>query len=293
MPNLAQLSVERFRNIRQRQRINEKLGDMERDLEDAGLPYVRLRLANWQDAEFQPKNKPLLFTRIRGSPKSLESDSMFLATYAEVRTSIERINISDDLKTAVAAVAAEAVVPESKTANSILPALEEHRKEIRRIRQSVAHEKLKVSTVLRFASRVRSDIPVSRSTTEFIHTLEDYERIAEKAVQKDEFVNVLKSWGNVDLDSLGMYSVLMALVLRYPGRNLSDYHKMRLEVTHEAREAAATWEELSSLVDRNFVITDRGGKRYWPHEAFIRKHYKVKPPKRVTLTDWMPQKTVR
>lgn len=294
MSNVAQLAVERFRNIRQRRLINEKLADMEEDLDDSGLPYVKFRLVGWQDAEFQPKNKPLLFTRIRSSPKSLESDSLFLATYAEVRTSIEQVNISEDLKTAVAAVAAETVVPESRAADPILSKLEKNRKEIRRLRQSVSHERLKVSTVLRFASRVRPDLPLSKGNSDFIHALEDFEQIAEKAVQKDEFVNVLKSWGDVDLNSLtGMYSVIMTLILKYPGRSLTDYHKMRLRLTGEDREAAATWEELNSLFDLGFVTTDKGRRRYWPNKTYIRKHYKVTPPRDVTLKDWMPQGAVR
>jgi len=288
MAGIVELAFERFRNIRQRQRINEKLDDAEQDIQDAGLSYLKFRLVDWHDAQFQPKDKPVLFTRIRGSPKSLETDGMFLATYTQVRTNIERFGISDDLKTAIAAIAAENAVPESKTADSILPKLEERQKELKKIRQSVSRDKLSVPTVLRLASRVDAASPVPKSTVDFIRALEDYEKIAEKAIQKEEFLKVLKAWGDVDLNSLsGMYSVIMALVLKYPGRTLSDYHKMRLAHTNVERESAATWEELTSLIEFGYVTTDRGRKRYWPDTNLIKKRYKVTPPKVITLKDWM------
>lgn len=288
MASVGELAFGRFRNIRQRQRINEKLDDGEQDLQDAGLLDLKFRLVDWHDAQFQPRDKPVLFTRIRGSSKSLESDGMFLATYTQVRTNIERFTISDDMKTAVAAIAAETTVPESRTAESILPRLEEREKGLKKIRQSVARDELSVPTVLRLVSRVDTTSPIPKSTVEFIRALEDYEKIAEKAIQKEEFTNVLKSWGEVDINSLtGMYSVIMALVLKYPGRPLSDYHKMRLGLTNVEREPAATWEELTSLIDFGYVTTDKGRKRYWPNANFIKKRYKVTPPKIVTLKDWM------
>ena len=288
MTSLVELAFERFKNIRQSQRINEKLNETAEDLEEAGLPHQKLKLRDWRSAAFEPPGKPLLFTRIRGSAESLETDAMYLASYAQVRTSIEEYSLDDDLKSAIAAVAAEEVVPESRVENSglLLRVPASRRKEIEKIRQKVVHDDLPITTVLRFVTRADPQLPVSQGNRAFINALEDYEKIAERAVQKPEFLEVLKSWGRSDINSLGgMYSKLMALVLRYPGMSAMEYHRKRLGLTEVDRAPAATWEELASLLDLGYVKLDRK-RRYWPNSAFIKKRHGISAPKMATLEDW-------
>ncbi|MGD0549275.1 MAG: hypothetical protein ABSA81_01855 [Candidatus Bathyarchaeia archaeon] len=289
MTSSFEVALERLKNIQQSQRINERMDEIVQDLDEAGLPHSKLKLRDWRSATFEPPGKPLLFTRIRGSPDSLETDAMYLATYAQVRTSIEEYSLDDDLKSAVAAVAADEVVPESRVEDSGLFLKEVHalhRKEIEKIRQKVVHEDLSIATVLRFVARANPQLTVTQGNRAFLYALEDYERIAERAVQKSEFLEVLKSWGKLDIESLeGMYSKLMALVLRYPGRSATEYHQRRLGFTEVDRASAATWEELNSLVDLGYLKLD-AKRRYWPNSAFIKKRHGIRPPRMATLEDW-------
>lgn len=283
MSNLAELAIERFRNIRQRSQINERLVDGYEELQTASLPDRKFKVVDWREAKYHPENEPVLFSRIRGSPKSLETDAMFLAAYTQARVSIERFSLSDDLKSGLAAIAAEQAVPESLTANTIIQKLEEVH-EIRKIRQNVIKNRQYLSVVLKRVPQAGQNAGHPRDH-KFFQALADFSQIAEKAVEKPEFLEVLKKWGQVDIRSLGMYSTIMALVLRFPGRSAGWYHDRRIESTEIERNPAATWEELASLVQLEYVYVDQN-KRYWPNSAYIVKKHKIKPPKTTKLEDF-------
>ena len=286
MPRSA-LVLERFRNIRQIQRINDKLNEVYDDFEDAGVDYSRLRVLDWRAAKYEPAGKPILFTRIRGSPQTLEEDALFLATYAEVRETVETYSVDDEIKTAVAAITAADIVQKPKVDYTLGKASKERLRDIDLVRRKVLREKLPVPALLRSVSRAGRDIPVTQGNRAFFNAIAQYEEIAEKAVQKPEFLEVLKSRGNIDVTTLeGMYSALMALVLRNPGRTLSDYHELRLGITKIDRVPAATKEELWSLVDLGYLTFDRR-KRYWPNYTYIKKRHGISPPKIVTLFKWI------
>ena len=287
--SLLELALERFRNIRQTQRINDKLSEIYSDLDESGLPYSKLRILDWRAAKFEPPNKPILFTRIRGSPESLEEDALFLATYAQVRESIETYSLDDDTKTAISAIAAERIVPERKTEYVLEKMPQQRRRQIETVRRKILRENRELSTptMLRFVSRANPDLPRPQGTHAFFTALEQYEEIAEKAIQKPEFLEVLKLRGRIDITTLeGMYSTLMALVLTHPGRTTTDYHQMRLQTTRVDRAVAATREELTSLVELGYLRFDRK-KRYWPNYSFIKKRHGIRPPKVATLFDWI------
>ncbi len=288
MARLIELAIERFKNIKQTRRINERLDEIHEEIEESGLPLARLRVIDWRLARFEPAGKPILYTRIRGSPKSLEDDSMFLATYAQVRASVEAFSLDDDLKSAIATVAAEQVVPESNFGEIVESLPPERRRKIETIRQKISHDnyEMSLSTTLRFVKKADPELPVTIGNRAFLSAIEDYAKIAERAVQKPEFLDVLTHWGRVDIQALeGMYSRLLALALRHPGRTASEYHRMRLDVTDVDRAPAATREELISLVELGYLKFN-SRKRYWPNYAFIKKHHKIKPPRIATLVDW-------
>jgi hypothetical protein len=167
---------------------------------------------------------------------------------------------------------------------------EERRRQIESIRRRVTREsgELSVPTILRFVARASPNLTRVQGTHAFFTALEQYEEIAEKAIQKPEFLNVLRTWGRIDLSVLeGMYSALMALVLRYPGRTATDYHQMRIKITGIERSPAATREELTSLVELGYLNFERRNKRYWPNSSTIKKRHGIKSPKVATLLDWM------
>jgi hypothetical protein len=255
------------------------------ELQAASLPNRKFKVVDWREAKYHPANEPVLFSRIRGSPKSLETDAMFLAAYTQARVSIERFSLSDDLKSGLAAIAAEQAVPESLTANVILQKLEGRHQEIRKIRQNVIKNRQYLSVVLKRVPRAGETVAADRGDRKFFEALADFSQIAEGAVEKPEFLEVLKKWGQVDIRSLGMYSTIMALVLRFPGRSASWYHDRRVESTEIERNPAATWEELTSLVQLEYVHVDQN-KRYWPNTPYIVKKHKIEPPKTIRLEDF-------
>jgi len=289
MTSLVGLALERFKNIRQTQRIGEALHDIQVDLEESGLPCPKLSVIDWRLARYEPGGKPMLFARIRGSPQGLEQDAVFLTAYSQVRTTVEAFNLDDDAKTAISAVAVEHVVPESKFDKILEKLPKERRRRIESSRRRISREvgELSLPTVLRFVRRADPNLPVHAATERFFSFLEDYAMIAKTAVKKPEFFKVLENLGRVDLSTLkSMYSILMALVLRDPGLTAVDYHRMRLAVTEIERAHAATREELTSLVDLGYLKFDYA-KRYWPDYLFIKKRHGISPPKMITLLDWL------
>lgn len=286
MLNLVELALEKFKNVRQIQRINEKLYEIQEDLKESGLFRYKLAMVDWEQAKYEPAGKPILFTRIRGSPLELEQESVFLATYVQARTNVERFSLDEDMKTAISVVAAEQMNPEIKFDKLFRNQTIEDSK--RKIEKKV-HE-LSLSIVLKSIRRADPSMPVSIGTRNFLSTLDDYSLIAEKAVQKDEFLRVLKAGGHIDISTLeSMYSRLMALVLRYPNRTATEYHNMRLDITDIDRAPAATWEELNSLAGLGYLKPV--GKKYQPNLSFIKKHHKITVPRFPTLFDWLERKT--
>ncbi len=282
MSNLAAIALEKFKNIRQIQKINEKLYEIQEDLRESGLLRFKLTMADWEQAKYEPAGKPILFTRIRGSPLELEQESVFLATYTQARTNIERYSLDDDMKTAISVVAAEQLNPQIKFDKLIRnQKIEDSR---RKIEKKV--DELSLSIVLKSVRRADPNLPIPTGTRNFLSTLDDYSLIAEKAVQKDEFLRVLKAGGHIDISTLeSMYSRLMALVLRYPNRTATEYHNMRLDITDVDRAIAATWEELNSLVELGYLRVV--GKKYQLNLSFIKKRHRITVPRFPTLFDWL------
>lgn len=291
----AAFALERFKNIRQTQRIDEKLHEIQDDLRESGLLHSRLSMVDWRLADYEPPGKPILFTRIRGSPAGLEQDSILLSTYSQVRTDVEAFNIDDDVKTAISVVAVEQILPESRFDDILQKLPESRRQKIERSRHKISRsaKELSLPTVLSLVRKASPDLPVTVGTDTFLSALDDYAMIAEKAVQRPEFLQVLRSWGQLDISTLeSMYSKLMALVLRDPGKNAVEYHQMRLGITEIERAHAATREELTSLVDLGYLKFD-SKKRYWPNYSFIKKQYGISAPKIATLSDWLGDKIAR
>lgn len=289
MLSLIGSMLERFRNIRQTQKMTEYLDEVQEEIVKSGLPPLKAKILDWRLAKYEPAGKPILFTRIRGSPKSLEQDSAFLTAYGQVRTSIEQFSLDDDMKTALATVVVERVVPEDTVEHIVEAMPQERREKVKKIRRQILAEtkNLPISTVLKFVHRADPALSIAEGNRAFLRAIEDFNRIASRAVEKEEFLDVLRSWGRIDILSVkGMYSRLMALVLRYPSKTAMEYHRMRLDISPVERAPAATREELTSLVELGYVKFD-WRKRYSPNYSFIQRRHGLKPPKNVTLHEWL------
>jgi hypothetical protein len=261
--------------------IMETLSSVHQRAVQNGLETYRLNFIPWNIARHQSSERRL-YLRLWGSPETLPSFGQTTLIAVETRLKTEIGGLSGDLKDALAASLAENSIKNIQLQDQVVEALLAEDEESETLTSSISEASRDI-TFKDVVSIARESGKTSKPKDYFVRQIksrsarvvrfyseldklrlrDEFAKIPRTQVTKPEFAVVLAERGNVELERLrSVYSLLMALVLRRPGLQLSEYHALREQFRREFRTIPATAIELKELIELGYV--SRITHKYFP-----------------------------